>query len=543
MLRVRGRWWAPEVRTLHPPVLLVADADGQPLARLLPLTGKHDQIVVLAGPEGFAWSARYALAPELGDLAQLTFSLDAGADGPVRLPALEVVHPPGGDPDGGGAARPRQISASLALAGLGAGGVALGVALVALRVIAGRPGLLPLAVLGGIAALVLIVRPSWILPAFMGLTWMAIGRSFFGGFAPVQVGAILLFGVSVWRAPEQPRLARDTAVLCALLGLPLAAAALLSSDGASFPKSALLDLAFIPLVALNLRGRAAGGQLAVALTATGLFLGAGAMYSIVAHPTALFPVETALGEQAPRAIGPFGEPNFFALSLATLLPFACWTIGERRGALRVLGLVAGVALVGGVLATGSRGGLIASGAALLAVALTTPNPRLRLAAVATIACGALLLPVFAAQTSSSQQRAVGGRVTENTIAIAMFAHHPLTGVGPGGYPIRYRDYARYYGHDPRLGREPHSLPLQIAAEEGTAGILGWIGAVVWLLSCTWRRLRHEVIGRAVLISLATYMVGSLFLHGSELRILYMLVGAAFGLASLAGEHEAREAPS
>jgi O-antigen ligase len=558
LLRIRGSWWAPAVRTLQPPVLLVGDRRGRGLARLLPLTGAHEQIVVLAGPEGFHWSATYALPHELGELVDLTFALDAGADEPVRLPALRVPRASGDRPapragaplnvvvsNGAGAlaaSPPQPPTASLLLAGLGAGGLALGAALGALRAIAGRPDLLPLAVVGGIAALALIVWPSWIVPVFAGLTWTAIGQSFFGGYSPVEAGAVVLFAVAIWRAPERPQLARDALVVCALLGLPIAAAALLSADGADFPKGELLDIAFIPLVALNLRGRAVGGQLAIALAATGLFLGAGGIYSILVHPTGLFGVEQALGTQAARAAGPFGESNFFALSLAALLPFACWTIGERRGALRVLGLASAVALVGGVLSTGSRGGLIASGFALLAVVLTTPNPRLRVAAIVTIVCGVALMPLFTAQTESSQQRDTAGRLTENTIAVKMFEDHPLAGVGPGGYPVRYRDYTRRYGSDPRVLREPHSLPLQIAAEQGIVGILGWLAAGIWLVRRTWRPLQRSVIGRAVLIALGSYLLGSIFLHGAQLRIPYMLAGAALGLASLAAERAREELP-
>jgi O-antigen ligase len=550
LVRVRGIWWAPHERTLPTPLLLVDD-DAH-VHRLRPLNALNEEGSagpVVAGPDGRAWSATYRLPAALADARRL--ALDVGNREPFVLPQLTEASTATeranaasvraasrtAIPTPGGAVAallsgPQVASPAVLLASLGAGTVALGAALVGLRLIAGRPGLLPLALVGGLAAIALIARPSWILPAWIGLTWMAIGQSFFGGYSPVQTGAFVLLGVALWRAPEQPRLARDVLTLCALIGLPLAATALLSEQGVAFPQSRLLDLAFLAAVALNLRTHAVAVRLPLALTATGLFLGAGAAYSILVHPTALFPVETALGTEAARAVGPFGEPNFFALELAALLPFACWTIAQRRGAWRVVGFAAAIAIGAGVLSTGSRGGLIASGFALLAVALTTPSRGVRLAAVATILCTVALLPTFAAQTASSSERSVGGRANENQMAVRMFGDHPLAGVGPGGYPVLYRDYSRRYGTDRRVGREPHSLPLQIAAEQGIAGIVGWLGAGVLLLGRTWRPLRRSVLGRAVLISLGAYMVGSLFLHGSQLRIVYMLAGAALGLASL-----------
>jgi O-antigen ligase len=113
----------------------------------------------------------------------------------------------------------------------------------------------------------------------------------------------------------------------------------------------------------------------------------------------------------------------------------------------------------------------------------------------------------------------------------MFADHPLVGVGPSTYPLLYRDYTRRIGNDPRVDREPHSLPLQIAAEQGLAGILGWIGLLVLIVRLT---IAHRVwttrVGLTLLVSLGTYAFGSLFLHGSQLRVPYMLVGALIAVA-------------
>jgi hypothetical protein len=104
-------------------------------------------------------------------------------------------------------------------------------------------------------------------------------------------------------------------------------------------------------------------------------------------------------------------------------------------------------------------------------------------------------------------------------------------VGAGQYDFLYRDYARRIGNDPRYFRQPHSLPLQIAAEQGLVGLLAWLVAGLATLRFALRRgVWGLPIGRAILLSIATYMIGSLFLHGAVLRLLFILVGLLFALA-------------
>jgi O-antigen ligase len=117
----------------------------------------------------------------------------------------------------------------------------------------------------------------------------------------------------------------------------------------------------------------------------------------------------------------------------------------------------------------------------------------------------------------------------------MLADHPLLGVGPGNYPTFYRDYSRRIGNDARVQREPHSLPLEIAAEQGAAGLLGWTLMIVGLVGYALRRgVARRPAGRTVLLALATYATGSLFLHGSALRLAYLLIGMLIAVAACSG---------
>lgn len=436
-------------------------------------------------------------------------------------------------PDPTGAGAPGQASPDMGprLLALGAAFVAALVPLVALPAISSRPDLAPLVFVAAAVGIGVLVRPQWLVPAYAAFTWMAIGASYFGGLSPVEVAGLALLAVAAVNALARREVAVEALVVMALLGLPVVAASLLSAEQPGVSPDRFRDLSFIFLIALTLPGLAGVERTVTLLTAVGMFLGVGAAYSVLVEPTGLFPLQVeGLGVEASRAAGPFQEANFFALSMAALLPCALY-VGSRGGAWRALGFPASLCLLAGVLATGSRGGLAASFAGVILFGLWARQRRLMWASLAvSVTTVAVLLPVFATQVESSTRRPVSGRATENRIAVAMFADHPLTGIGPGQFEDVYRDYSRMIGNDPRPERESHSLVLQVAAEQGVVGLAGLAGAMLALLAAVRRRAAQRIaVGRALLCSLGAYAVGSLFLHGSQLRLPYLLIGMLLAL--------------
>jgi O-antigen ligase len=402
--------------------------------------------------------------------------------------------------------------------------------LIVLPAVSRRPDLAPLLFLAAAAASVILVRPRWLVPVFAGLTWTAIGASEFGGVSPVELGGLALLAVALAHAVTRRQVASEALVLMALLGLPIVVTALLSADQPGIPFHRLRDLSFIFLIALTLRGPRDVERAVSVLAAVGIFLGIGAAYSVLVHPTGLFPLQVdPSGLHAQRAAGPFHESNFYALSMAALLPFAL-RVAARGGAWQALGFSSALCVFAGVLATGSRGGLVASIAGVAVFALWTRQRQVVRGAVVMLVAAALLLPVFGSQLESSSQRSVEGRAAENRIALAMFADHPLVGVGPGQYMNRYRDYSRKIGNDPRPVRASHSLVLEIAAEQGIVGLAGLLGVVLAMVTAVRRRGAHRsLLGRALITSLLVYAIGSLFLHGSQLRLPYILIGLTLAL--------------
>jgi O-antigen ligase len=429
------------------------------------------------------------------------------------------------------ARRPFSSTASIVSMGLGLMLVsAVGTAAV-LPFIVARPAMIPVAILGCAFGAFLLLRPEWILPVFLSVTYASVGSSFFGGLpSPIEAGGAAFLALAAWRALSRPALARDAVLLCVVLALPLIASALLHPGSLGEIYDLIKRLLFLPIAALCLRSRADVERTIVALATLGLILGVGAAWSVLVGPTALFPVSEAEGSEAARAAGPFGEPTFFALSLAVLVPLALSLI-LRGGAVRWLGYASTLALTAGAIAAGSRGAVVAIVLSVVLLAFGREGRRVRVAALVVLLGGAALIPVFADQASSSAQRTVSGRATENLVAVEMFLEHPLLGVGPGEYQTLYRDYSRRVGDDARYERWAHSLPLEIAAEQGAVGLIAWLTALLLVVRTVvvtgvWRTWA----GKGLVVALVVFGFESMFQHGSQLRILYVLIGALLALA-------------
>ena len=411
---------------------------------------------------------------------------------------------------------------------------AVGACMAALRFASSRPGIGLVLCAAAAGGLLLLLRPAWALPIFAALSWSAVDYSGAVGGLPTvfEAGSLALVGFGAYRVLRGRASAEAPLAVAAFIAVPVVVATLLAPVIAAKPADLLKDAVFILVGAWCARGTADVERVLTAIAVTGGVLGAGAIFSVVSHPTALFPVLSDGPGATPRAAGPFGEPNFFALSLAATMP-ASLLLVARGGARRTVGVLALALAAGGILAAGSRGGLIAGGVGIVAMAWISRDRATR-ALTTLLVAGALVVLGGGAATgvASFKERSVSGRVTENRIALAMFADHPLTGVGPGVFERIYRDYSRRIGNDPRPVRAAHDLYLQIAAEQGLVGIACWLAAALLVASEARRRgALRTLTGRTALVCLATYLAGSLFLHGSQLRLPFLLVGLILACGS------------
>lgn len=275
-----------------------------------------------------------------------------------------------------------------------------------------------------------------------------------------------------------------------------------------------------------------------------------------------------------RAQGPVAEPNYFAQILLVALVFALILMWRGRGRLERIGAAAAVVVcVTGFTFTYSRGGAVALFVVLAALAFFRYLRVVHIAGVViAVALVLLLVPgysdrigslssvVSSAQSStasSSDDLSAASRATENKAALLVFRDHPLLGVGQGGFPLQYQDYAARVGgeihtqssaelrrSDINAGlapeREAHNFFLGIAADTGIAGLLGY-SAIIGVTLLALLRARRRWVGQrpdleglatAMLLAVTGYMVASLFLSLAFERYFWLLMGLADATAGI-----------
>lgn len=268
--------------------------------------------------------------------------------------------------------------------------------------------------------------------------------------------------------------------------------------------------------------------------------------------------ETSPGRMGWRLGGSMGDPNFLAMMLVATLPLAATEFLEMQApASRALGAVAAGATLLAAVFTYSRGALVGIMFVAAVLAWNQRRKKLLLAVgaallVATVAVlpapyRARLLSLRELSLTAPQQSipdaSFRGRRSELLAGLLMWRDNPWLGVGTGAYADAYERYSAWLGLDPRgEARDPHNLYIERASETGTIGLLvflGFIAACLVELRRARRLFARKGAGRwaraafAVELSLETYLVLSLFLHGAYFRNFYLLLALAAGYIAVA----------
>jgi glycosyltransferase involved in cell wall biosynthesis/O-antigen ligase len=255
-----------------------------------------------------------------------------------------------------------------------------------------------------------------------------------------------------------------------------------------------------------------------------------------------------------RAGGPFnGDPNsysqYLVVSLGAAVGLAVVASRTHRMALVVAAGWIGVAL----LQTRSRSGILAVLMTALVCLFATQSAR-RIASVllgsalvlafTPLASASRLGTLLAATDAETADSSVAGRTSEAQAAVGMFVDHPLTGVGFGAYQSEYLHYARRIGLDTRFeARSAHSLPLEIAAEQGVLGLAVWVAMLVFcIVTVRQLRTREPGVGLALALSGGAFIASSLFLHDVHPNVMWALIGLTVGAATWLHRDPAPAAP-
>ena len=204
------------------------------------------------------------------------------------------------------------------------------------------------------------------------------------------------------------------------------------------------------------------------------------------------------GSSLLRATLGFGWPNEAGMFFALSLPFTAHVIRVSRGqALRVLGVLAAIACLAGLLATYSRGSWIAVLVAPSALVLVgARGAALRfwiLVAVGAVLLNVVIGGVFYARIASL----IGDYVVEQRGAlmlagVLMFLAHPLVGVGPGGFGASLEQFGPQIEWLYDYTGSAHNAYVHSAAEMGAVGLIAF---VAFFGSCFVALLRSARRGR------------------------------------------------
>jgi len=163
-------------------------------------------------------------------------------------------------------------------------------------------------------------------------------------------------------------------------------------------------------------------------------------------------------------------------------------------------------MLGGLIATYTRGAWIGFAAGVLTVAASVRRGRwLLLAGLLLLAGGALLAPYELrhrfVSMADPQESGIRERVYMWRSGFAMWRERPVLGIGPGGVKREYPSYARPEAVKKRTSHV-HSTPLQILVERGALGLAAWLA--IWAAFFTrcvgvLRRLPREATAARMLV--------------------------------------------
>jgi len=252
-------------------------------------------------------------------------------------------------------------------------------------------------------------------------------------------------------------------------------------------------------------------------------------------------IESFLVGHQQRAMGPISDPNDFAFVLASYVPVVIYRIRwAPRGPRRVVAVLALPLVLACILATFSRGALVALVAAA-AFALATRRIRFRWLLVALAIVGISVVAAFRYQpklvgNSFTLKKHVATTNTNSrlgfwSVAIKEWRSSPVVGVGPGGFGPALPAYQFPTGE---VAPTTHNAYLNILSELGAPGLICFVGFIL----VSWSHLRRPHVDdkeahqlqQALAVGFVVALVGSMFLTEQYYAPLWVLSAMGISLS-------------
>jgi len=266
--------------------------------------------------------------------------------------------------------------------------------------------------------------------------------------------------------------------------------------------------------------------------------------------------------------GPIAESNVWGQILVSILPIGLYQFAKVRAPLtKMISAMAALFILMALFFTESRGAFLAL---VVVLALIGFDLRIKATALLSLASLALLLLIIVPSRYTeriktldilfqsnqeyglSQDDAVEGRREKMLTGLAMFREHPLLGVGFANYSDNYWSYAGNLGLEASArnidsegsARQPHSLYIEILAETGFFGIASFVAFIFIMLRALYRsRAMNDANNvkadpdwsvwiTSIFMSILTFLVAGIFLHGIGFRFIWVLSGLGLAIIHL-----------
>ncbi|MFN2560852.1 MAG: O-antigen ligase family protein [Jatrophihabitans sp.] len=208
-----------------------------------------------------------------------------------------------------------------------------------------------------------------------------------------------------------------------------------------------------------------------------------------------------------RQVGFADHPNFLAAGLVLAIPFACWMLVSHVRWEQRVGLICLLSMLGGVFASGSRGGAVCSVGALFLALLLLPRTRPHMP---TIVLGALtFVTVIAAVVPSFGHRILHvTRLSGDAAAATAGSDEVRSIVGAQGM----RDF--YYSPFHGIGLQASTDASQVYIQElASGGLVLFLGMSLYMIGAAWAAFRfipQNSLAAAILASVGATLALNLF---------------------------------
>jgi O-antigen ligase len=257
-----------------------------------------------------------------------------------------------------------------------------------------------------------------------------------------------------------------------------------------------------------------------------------------------------------RLTGGIRDANELAAILVPAIAFALFGVVATRAPLLrwMLGSCAAISAFA-LFRTDSRGGLVALTVTFLAALLLAGPVRARVASLMALTMGAGILyyttfapPEALARVTRVEQGGGSGRTDIWAIALDVWHHNPILGVGTGNFPVIEPAYTLGDISIERLDLivdravVAHNTYLQFLAEIGVIGFALFATLVVTAFVIAGRAVSYlsrsrdiemELLSRGLIIGAIGMFAGFFFISAQYLKQLPLLLGALVALSSIA----------